>query len=112
MIGTADQRRARRLYGQELPEDLGGRIRPGHQVRVIDLSACGLLVETSRRLLPGTTVELAVEHKSGRHVTRALVVRCYVSMVLADTVTFRGALAMEQPIAALVIDDELSVAGG
>jgi hypothetical protein len=98
MTNHIERRRGRRSSGAELPEDLSGRIRPGHQVRVLDLSAWGALVETSRRLLPGSIVDLQLEAEDWRQVTKARVVRCSVGQVRADALVFRGALSLEPPI--------------
>lgn len=74
------------------------RIRPGHDVVVIDLAYSGALVETSRRLTPGATAELQLEALDGRHTTRAAVVRSYVCLLLADQVLFRTALVFDRPV--------------
>jgi hypothetical protein len=98
MTPPAERRGATRLGPLELPDDVQGRVRPGHQVRVLDMSPCGVLIETGRRLLPGSTVELQLETATGRHVTRAHVVRCYVGAVRAHGVVFRAGLELERPI--------------
>ncbi len=74
------------------------RIRPGHDVVVIDLARSGALVETSRRLTPGASAELQREVLDGGHATRASVVRSHVCVLLRDLVLFRTALAFEQPV--------------
>ena len=99
MIVAAERRRARRVASGALPDDLVGRIRPGHQVRVLNMSSCGVLIETSRRLPPGMIVELHLEVRERRHTIRAQVVRCYVGVVLPQLLVFRGALDFERSLA-------------
>lgn len=106
MTVPSDRRRARRLGAGELPDDLCGRIRPGHQVRIINVSSLGVLIESNRRLLPGTNVELHLELGDGRHQTRARVVRCLVGVVTPNALTFQGALDVERPIPWLSEDPE------
>ena len=74
------------------------RIRPGHDVVIIDLSQDGALVETSRRLTPGASADLQLDAPEGRHATRAAVVRSYVCLLMADMVLFRTALQFDRPV--------------
>jgi hypothetical protein len=98
MTSPIERRRARRLPAGALPDPLFGRIRPGHQVRVLDMSSCGVLIETGRRLPPGMIVDLHLELRDRRHTIRAQVVRCYVGVVLPEAIVFRGALDFERPL--------------
>jgi PilZ domain len=72
------------------------RIRPGHHATVIDASACGALIETSHRLLPGTRVELHLESSAARICVRARVVRCAVTQVRPAVMFYRGGVAFER----------------
>ena len=107
MTPPSDRRRARRFEGEELPDELCGRIRPGHQVRVVNLSSLGVLIESSRRLLPDTNVDLHLELRDVRHQTRARVVRCQVGGVTAHALIFHGALDVERPIPWLADDSDV-----
>ena len=101
MVALTPHRNRRRHPRQrrlEWADSVQARIRPGHDVIVIDLSHGGALVETSRRLTPGATAELQLEALHGRHTTRAAVVRSYVCLLQADQVLFRTALAFERPV--------------
>jgi len=111
MTKDPDRRGSARLIPPEWPIDLSARIRPGHGVRVMNLSPRGALVESRQRLAPGRTVELQLEAAGARHATRARVVRCYVSAVAADIVMFRGALAFERPVPWLGRSEALTVEG-
>jgi hypothetical protein len=81
---------------EEWTDRVVGRIRPGHHVRVINLSLSGALIETGHRLSPGGSAELQLEIGERRHITRARILRCYVSLLRADAVIFQSALAFEQ----------------
>lgn len=95
----SDERRlAGRSDAANLPNETTARIRPGHQVRLIDVSARGVLIESHRRLLPGIMVELLVESARGPSRTRARVVRVYVSEVLRDALVYRAGLALDATI--------------
>jgi hypothetical protein len=98
MTSPIERRRARRVPPEALPDTLFGRIRPGHQLRVLDISSCGVLVETGRRLPPGMIVDLHLELRDRRHTIRAQVVRCYVGVVFPEALVFRGALDFERPL--------------
>jgi len=98
MTARHERRRQPRLTPFEWNGGVRGRIRPGHDVLVIDLSEGGALVETSRRLTPGSTAELLLDAPDGRHSTRASVVRSSVCVLLADLVLFRTALMLERPV--------------
>lgn len=98
MIAALERRRHPRLIRVEWDGPVQARIRPGHDVVVIDLSHSGALVETSRRLTPGATAELQLEVVNGRHTTRAAVVRSYVCLLAADQLLFRTALEFERPV--------------
>lgn len=93
-----DRRRVRRLCGVELPDDVRGRIRPGHQVRIVDVSRRGALIDTAQRLLPGTHVEVHLEHADGRHVSRARVVRCGIAELGPQVVVYRAGLEFEREV--------------
>lgn len=101
MSAHHERRRHPRLTRLEWQGSVQARIRPGHDVLVIDLSQNGALVETGRRLTPGATADVQLEAPDGRHTTRALVVRSYVCALLADVVLFRSALMFEQPLPSL-----------
>ncbi len=91
-----ERRRHPRLTPFDWHGGIRGRIRPGHEVLVIDLSESGALLESSRRLTPGATAELQLDAPEGRHTTRGVVVRSYVCALLADQVLFRTALTFER----------------
>jgi hypothetical protein len=92
------------------------RLRAGRDLRVLDVSDSGALVEGVSRLLPGTRVDVHVVPHGGRVLLRSRVVRSFVNSVDADGVTYRSGLAFEQrvdtaasvPVVIEVADERLS----
>jgi hypothetical protein len=74
------------------------RVRAGRELRVVNVSRGGALVEGDTRLLPGTRIDVHVVTAAGRTLVRSRIVRAYVSCVSSDYVLYRGALAFEHPI--------------
>jgi len=93
---SADRRGMRRIDAREEHGIVSALVRPGHRARLIDVSAGGALIETSHRLLPGTSVELQVETVSDRARVRGQVVRCAVVRVRPTWVCYRGAIAFDR----------------
>jgi hypothetical protein len=72
---------------------VGARIRPGYAALVLDVSAGGAFIETSRRLLPGSAIDLLVDGGDRGAVVRGRVLRCFVASIASDIVRYRAALA-------------------
>ena len=69
---------------------------------MIDLSACGALVEGCRPLRPGSHIELHLESDRWRSLLPALVVRCVVAAIDPQAgVTYRAALDFDEASDAL-----------
>lgn len=94
--GLPDRRARRRLEVFEEHRIVAASVRPGHRARVIDVSAAGVLLETSHRLLPGTTVELQVDTGIERASVRGQVLRCAVVRLRPTWVCYRGAIAFDR----------------
>jgi hypothetical protein len=76
---------------------LAARLRPGRDVRVLDLSNGGALVEAAGRLMPGAPIVLHLVGVRSHHTIRGTVLRCYVSALDHSTgVWYRAALAFDQ----------------
>jgi hypothetical protein len=101
---ATDRRRARRHFGSEDHGIVRARVRPGHEARVVDVSAGGALIETVHRLLPGTRIELQLDTHEHRTVVRARVLRCAVVVVHASGISYRGAVCFDRCLAWLVDD--------
>ena len=71
------------------------RIRPGYAATVIDISPAGALIETRRRLLPDTFVEMHVQTRLQRFNVRGRVLRSMVASVRPACVWYRGAIQFD-----------------
>ena len=92
----SERRQARRRHDADDHGIVSTRVRPGHRAKVIDVSAGGALIETTHRLLPGTSVELHVETRSHRTNVRGRVLRCAIVLVRPSWVCYRGAIAFDR----------------
>ena len=81
---------------------MSARIRPGHDVSVVDVSAGGALVESERRLMPGSPVELHVRSAHRSEIVRGHIVRCAVARLRANAICYRGAIAFDHNLLKLV----------
>ncbi len=98
---TATARDERRLSPRKRQADcawlVAARLRPGRDVRVLDLSSGGALVEASVRLMPGASIVLHLVGVSGHHTIRGTVLRCYVAAIdRCAGVRYRAALGFDQ----------------
>jgi hypothetical protein len=104
------ERNERRLTRRQVASDEHGivstRVRPGHRAKLIDVSAGGALIETTHRLLPGTSVELHVETRSHRTNVRGRVLRCAIVIVRPSWVCYRGAIGFDRQLPWLLDDGE------
>jgi hypothetical protein len=91
-----DRRQFRRLEGRE-HGIVAARVRLGYRVAVIDVSAGGALIETSKRLLPGAAVDLQVETVNDRRAIPGRVVRCAIARLRSNSVAYRAAIAFDRP---------------
>ena len=96
-VATAleERRGADRLCPSELAGDIRLSIRGGADARPIDISATGILAETTSRLLPGSPVDLILQIDGERRLLRATIIRSSVHS-LGPTV-FRTAFKFDQP---------------
>ncbi len=90
----ASKRLPRESHGIEL-----ARIRPGCPALIADASAGGVLVETAKRLLPGSRVELQMHRSDWRIAIAGLVLRCAVWSIGPAAICYRGAIRFERDIA-------------
>jgi PilZ domain-containing protein len=78
---------------------MAGRIRGGHEVRVVDLSVSGALIEGARPLCPGARVEVHLALDTRHVVWPGRVARCLVAAIDADQgITYHAALTFEHRI--------------
>jgi len=102
MTNTRSERRRNRRHARPEQWIVSARIRPGHDVSVVDVSAGGALVESERRLLPGSTVELHLRCARRSEIVRGHIVRCAVARLRANAICFRGAIAFDHNLLWLV----------
>lgn len=105
MTTPPDRRQTRRHLDADEHGVVSARVRPGHRAKLIDISAGGALIETSHRLLPGTSVELHVETRSHRTNVRGRVLRCAIVLVRPSWVCYRGAIGFDRHLPWLVHED-------
>ena len=80
-------------------EPLGrARLRTGGQLRVVEASSWGALVETTERLLPGRHLDVHIVSARGRMLVRCRVARAYVVRVKPDAVHYQAAFVFEQAL--------------
>ena len=88
-----DRRREARLA----PGGLRARVRPGHTLAIVDVSAAGALVEAACQLRPGARIEVHLERDEDRRSVRAMVARCCVATIDArDGILYRAALCFTE----------------
>ena len=110
MTCLTSERRANRRRGRVQEHGIvRARVRPGHVVTLIDVSAGGALVDADHRLLPGSCVELQVESENRSASVRGRVVRCAVVRVRPDAVSYRGAIAFDRHLPWFVDGDGYDV---
>jgi len=100
----SDRRCEQRLERLEAHRIRSARIRPGHGAIVINVSAAGVLLETMRRLLPGSVVEVQMETETDRTIVRGRVLRCAVSQLRAAGIAYRGAVLFDHHLPWFVED--------
>jgi len=91
-----DRRRSQRL---DVNEGVTGRIKPTMEVRIINISPHGMLIESPCGLPPAGICEVTVEAPSGPRVIKARVARCRAQMVKQDdgSVAIRFHAGLEFP---------------
>jgi len=86
----------RRLSPRTRAGGVGARIRPGHRVLVVNISAGGALLDAQRPLRPGSGVEVQFEKADDRLRMSGVVVRCGVTALDPDRgPTYRAAVAFD-----------------
>lgn len=90
---STERRRAVRREAHEFKTELRLAV-AGFPMKLVNLSATGLLAETSQRLCPGRTVDVFLRYGGIRRVLRATVIRSSMHAV-APTPVFRAALQFE-----------------
>jgi len=91
----SERRQSHRTRGHGIT----ARVRPGHRVHVVDVSASGALLEAARPLRPGTDVEVQFERAGHRIRLAAIVIRCGVAAIHPERgATYRAAVSFNEPL--------------
>lgn len=96
-VPAAPVRVERRGAVRKEPHEFKSELRlavAGFPMRLVNLSATGLLAETNQRLCPGRTVDVFLRYGGIRRVLRATVIRSTMHAVAPNPV-FRAALQFE-----------------
>jgi hypothetical protein len=95
MTRHLSDRRAFRRAGSTEHRIVDARVRPGHPAAVTDVSPGVALIEVSRRLLPGSVVDLQVDTAQRRSTLRGRVLRCAVVRLRSTSVLYRAAIGFD-----------------
>ena len=105
----SDRRRFSRKPSRDCPWLLDARLRSGTEVRVVDISNGGMLLESTAQILPGARIELFLVTQEQRWLVKGRILRCQVArLVREDGVRYHAALAFNEPLA---IFDEADAVG-
>lgn len=106
----AERRREERLTPDQTRWAEAAKIRPGVDVRVLDIGSRGVLIEASSRLHIGVRVELTLfaTDNNTRLELLGTVRRCHVSSL--SPITYRGALEFSETIEVKALEPFLSTA--
>ena len=104
----ADRRKYSRKSSRECPWLLDARLRSGTEVRVVDISNGGMLLESTSQILPGARLELFLVTQEQRWLVKGRILRCQVARVVReDGVRYHAALAFNEPLAIFGEADDL-----
>lgn len=94
----ADRRRDDRLSPPQTRWSEGAKLRPGHDVRILNIGSRGALIEVMTRLYVGTNAELSLidAESQARLAVGGIIRRCQVACL--DPLVFHGALEFEAPL--------------
>jgi hypothetical protein len=95
-VSVDDRRREPRRCGVGEHGIQSARVRPGIDVRLLDVSAGGALIETTSRLLPGRRLVLQLSFASCAVAIPGSVLRCTVFHASVDRIAYRGAVGFDR----------------
>lgn len=94
---TEERRKAPRLTVSELGMEVRLTIPGTSDLRLVNISETGVLIETSRRLCPGKVADVFLRINGQRRPMRATIVRSTIHSIRPEPV-YRTALHFEQPL--------------
>ena len=97
----AERRQLGRVSAEEAGWQAEAVLRPGLLVRIVNISAIGVLLESPARLRPGRRAELQLTSSAGdvRPLCAGRITRCAVTGI--SPMVFRGAVHFEHPLTVL-----------
>lgn len=107
MTNGPERRRARRRQTFDEHGVASARVRPGHDVALVNVSAGGALIETKHRLLPGSFIELQLTAGARSATVRARVLRCSVAHLRASFISYSGAVGFDRDLTWFVDSEDL-----
>jgi hypothetical protein len=100
-----------RYPAEAIPGITGMRLSPGDTVRLVNMSASGVLVEGKTRFVPGTRVSVVFDGPKAPPTVKARVVRCQVSAIAGGgSLQYQCAIQFEQRIDVPVDESALPAA--
>ena len=88
-----------RYPASAVPGITGMRLSPGDTVKLVNISASGVLVEGKTRFVPGTRVSVIFEGPAAPATVKARVIRCQVSAIGGGgSLQYHSAIAFEAKI--------------
>jgi hypothetical protein len=98
-VANGRERRLSPRLPASVAPDLKARLLAGAEVRLVDLSRRGVLLETDTRLLPGSPISVRFLTSDAALVMNGCVVRSSVAVVSAGGLVYRTAVAFEEDLA-------------
>jgi PilZ domain len=96
-VRAADPRYDPRYPAEAISAITGMRLSPGDTVRLVNMSASGVLVEGRTRFVPGTRVSVIFEGPAAPATVKGRVVRCQVSAIAGGgSLQYQCAIQFEQ----------------
>jgi hypothetical protein len=74
------------------------RVKPGHGASLVNISAGGLLLESDRRLCPGSTIDVQLGARDGVVALRGFVMRCAVVHLSSGGIRYEGAIQFDRAL--------------
>jgi hypothetical protein len=97
MDAAVIERRREPRYHRDSLGPLRGRVRPGHEIVIVDVSSGGALIEVTSPLGPGARVHVHLKTFASEAALVARVTRCGVAAVSEGHITYRAALQFDHP---------------
>jgi hypothetical protein len=103
-----ERRREERLPPEQTKWAEGAKLRPGFDVRIVDIGSRGVLIEAPTRLHIGVRVEITLfaSDTATRLELMGVVRRCHISNL--SPLTYRGALEFSQTVEVKALEPFLS----